>query len=128
MLGLFLSGMIGLASSHKSSPTHEISPRRAHTTRNISRLQGPGDEQLSVKGFKVDSPVIEEGESTVFSLSLSLSLTGCLHMQSLGKLKGPGLIGGGEERAVEEQLMVLSHQHGFSAPRRDSCEGGGARI
>lgn len=73
----------------------------------------------------------EEGESTVcflfFSLP-SLSLTGCLHMQSLGKLKGPGLIGGGEERTVGEQLMVLSHQHGFSAPRRDSCEGGGARI
>ncbi len=49
-------------------------------------------------------------------------------MQSSGKLKGPGLIGGDEGRVVGGQLMVLSHQHGFSALRRDSREGGGARA
>lgn len=38
-------------------------------------------------------------------------------MQPWGKLKGPGLIEVDAERMVGEQLMVLSHEHGFSALR-----------
>lgn len=65
-------------------PVRVISRRRANNVKDVRTPESRViDEQLSA-GFNVDSRETEEGKRVFF-------LTGCLHMQSSGKLKGPAV-------------------------------------